>query len=130
MTTSTKLCKGVEVWMFGNWDNKATVYARRVVLQSLGKKQGTATSVSNGKFVKHQIWAADYCNLVAVADLPDPTAEGLRRATEQRRAKIESLRDIQHWYADTAQDSYHVAVKRDCQEVMDAEPKFFVQEAK
>ncbi len=58
----TKIQKGTPVIMVRPWDNGRgdsatfTVSTRRLTIESLGKKQGTATAADyNGRFIKEQI---------------------------------------------------------------------------
>lgn len=77
----TKIRKGTEVWMFGSWDDQGTAYARRLVITSFGKEQGTAIYVENGENIQQRLYAKfHYANIVPVADLPDPTEYGLEFA--------------------------------------------------
>ena len=119
---TTKLAKGVEVWMFGKWNQFGTCYVQKLILNSFGKKQATAFRVKDGKNIKCNIYARCYSDLVAVADMPDPSEEALRRSVVYRQEKIDHYRDTQHWYMDTTTSAYHPHMKVECRKVMDSVP--------
>ncbi len=51
-----KFTKGQKVWAIGTWDNYGTFAYRLLTIESWGKKQGTATSVVDGKFVQQRVY--------------------------------------------------------------------------
>ena len=128
----TKIQKGTEVWFFQMWNRSTNkVSATRLTIQSLGKKQGTATRVEDGKFVHDRIYANQYGDLVAVADMPDPTAEGLRRAALQREAEIAHHANCVHGYhlSYNGEDQYGycAAMKKDCEVVINSAPAVVIR---
>ena len=121
----TEIKKGTEVWLFGSWDHKATFCIERLVIQSKGKQQATATKTESGKFIKRQIWAPHYSNMISVADLPDPTQEGLRRAAEYKAMVIQGYVNCAHRESDDGSESterYFKYAKKECEAILAAEP--------
>lgn len=115
---ATKLQKGVEAWWFSY--SKGTTYIERIILQSMGKIQATATK--RGEYIKCHITADRYGDLVAVADMADPTEYALKLAAEGKKMEIQRYAERAHWYID-AGDNYHIFQKQECQRLMDKEPQ-------
>lgn len=123
---ATKIKKGTEVWLFIDWNRGATVMARRCVVQSIGKQQATLTHCENGSYLKSFVYARDYGNMIATADLPDPMEEGLRRATEQKARHIEEIVNTVWHHAlrsDIEQLAYFVQMRKSCERIMDEAPR-------
>lgn len=51
-----KFNKGDKVVLISKWNSKGAFYARRLTIESWGKKQGTATYEQDGKFIKSRIY--------------------------------------------------------------------------
>jgi hypothetical protein len=78
-TTMTKIQKGTQVleihpWNRGERGETYTVSVRRLTIESLGKKQGTATVVEGGAFTKRQISPEQIgTSIFAEADMTEAT---------------------------------------------------------
>jgi hypothetical protein len=125
---TTKIKKGTEVWLFGNYDGKATVRALRLTIMSWGAKQGTAVRVENGKNIETRLYVERVADqIVPVADMPDPTEEGIRRAVAQKAKGIAHYVERAHHYcADLSSDNYHEHMKQKCEELIASDPAFIV----
>ena len=117
--------KGDVVWSVFSWDDKATVMVKKLTIQSFGKVQGTAFSLKDGKMTKNQIYANQAGHLHHVADVKNIEEFALEIAKKHQAKKIEHYKECVHWaYArNESADNYYFAMKKNCQEVMDAEPK-------
>jgi hypothetical protein len=122
--TATKITKGTEVWMFGDWNLKGKVFIRRMTITSFGKKQATAVRVKDGKNAEFRIYADDYANLVAVADLADPADYAMSLAVAQKAKHVKRAADNAHWNMDSTSKGYLEALKKHCEEVIADEPGF------
>lgn len=129
-TKITKITKGTEVWMFGDWNHGATVYVRRLTITSFGKKQGTAVSVEDGKNVEHRLYTNEthlgMPRFIAVADMADPTEEALRRAAIQKAHHIECNVNTVHHYAlqpdNWSSEAFYRSMKQGCEKLIAQEP--------
>lgn len=126
----TKITKGTVVWLFASWDKKATVYARKMTITSWGAKRASAIYTETGEPADFRLYPEqDAGRVIPVADLPDPTEEGLRRAVRQKADGIAHYVERAHRYS-SERDSYHEGMKRECEALMAAEPHFFIYQPK
>jgi hypothetical protein len=125
---TTKIKKGTEVWLFGNYDGKASVHALRLTIMSWGAKQGTAIRVENGRNIETRLYVERVADqIVPVSVMPDPTAEGMRRAVEQKAKGVAHYVERAHHYcSDLASDGYHEHMKQKCEELLASEPNFII----
>lgn len=133
---ATKIKKGVEVWLFIAWNDRATICAKRLTVTSWGKVQGTAICTENGKPIRKQLWVnlpngySDAPNIIPVADMPDPTEEGMRRAREHKARNIQHHVDRIHHYSSDPRtsDGYYKAMKDHCEKVLAEEPTLIIRD--
>lgn len=95
----TKLTKGTEAYMFNVYSRENSVFSvTKITIESMGKKQGTYTVA--GKNGRSQLYADRMTSVVAVADCPDPIAEGVRRAEAHKVELIAHYQDRQTRWPD------------------------------
>jgi hypothetical protein len=118
--------KGDVVWSIQNWNSRATVYVRKLTIQSWGKQRGTASSVQDGQMIKHQIYVGQDDHLFLASDVEDINSFALDVAAKQKLKEIDWCRNaVHHHYVgagNNAFDSYFKKVNSDCQAIMDEEP--------
>lgn len=132
---ATQIKKGTEIWYFGPWNDRATVYVRRLTVTSWGKEQGTAVCTEDGKPVQHRFYTNpdkpyNQCSrVIPVTDMPDPMPEAMRRAVQQKADNLKAhINRIHHYCLDDRTDTgYFVSMKKGCQALLDEEPavRFF-----
>lgn len=128
MTTPIK--KGTEVWYISEWNSRATILVRRLVVTSWGKEQGTAVSHENGKPVRHRLYTNPkqpfnhLGRIIPVSDLPDPEKEAMRRAVIMKAKNIKHYSDLAHHHSNdkSIRDGYFEWIKSECEKVMAEEP--------
>lgn len=113
--------KGTEVWMITDYDHKATVYVTRLVITSIGKKQGTAIHTKDGKNIMCRLYAP-YQSIYPVADIADINEFALALAVEQKERWRQHYVRAAEWYQEGASPGYHESMKKDCQTLLDRQP--------
>jgi len=122
---SKQFKKGDVVWSITNWNGKATVCVSKLTIQSWGKQRGTATSVNNGEFIKHQIYVGQDDHLFLASDVADINEFALQVAKQQKADEIQWCANaVHHHYVgdDGGRDSYFQYINEKCQAIMDEEP--------
>lgn len=74
---ANRIKKGAEVWLFGKWSRDCASYVYRITLTSMGKQQGTATRIEDGKNCEFRIYSSDLDRMVPVSEMADPTEYAL-----------------------------------------------------
>ena len=118
--------KGDVVWRIAGWDSKATVSVKKLTIQSWGKRQGTATSVDNGEFVRSQFYVNQADDLYLASEVEDINAFALEVAKNYKAKNIQWCANAAHHHyvgaGSNAFDSYFISIKKQCEEVIIEEP--------
>lgn len=121
----TKIKKGTPVYLIRSWDDKATVYVQTLIVDSFGKRQGTAHSIENGQMLKVHIRPDQIGQtLFAVADVEDLQTLAHQKAVDLRQSTMDRLQYILYRTTHYSDDHPYIkAIKKDLAEVTAAEPK-------
>lgn len=121
---ATKIKKGTEIYIFHDHDHSHTCSVTRMVVTSMGKVQGTAVYIENGKNVESRLYARDIgIRIVAVADVDDIHAEAQRRAEAVKAEWTNHYRDRAYHNQDAA-DGYHKAMTERARVQLDQTPNY------
>lgn len=112
-----KIKKGDVVYLFGDYDHGSTCSYEKLVIMSLGAKQGTAYSLAKGENYKQRLYEHEYADIMRVSDVPDVEAEAMRRAAGYRAYWTRHYVECAHRSID-AGDSYHISMKKDCEKML------------
>jgi hypothetical protein len=116
--------KGDTVWSITDWDGKAKVCVKKLVIQSFGKIQGTAFDVNTNNMAKMQFYTNRVNHLFLVSDVANIQEFAMQKAIEQKAERIQHFVNCVHndCSKSTFSDKYAELMKINCQAVMDSEP--------
>ena len=117
--------KGDVVWSIAQYDRNATVSVNKLTIKSFGKVQGTASSIKDGKMINTQIYAKHCDHLFLASDVENIEEFAIKIAGQLKAKKIQHYVDCAHYAYDRNEtyDNYYFKIKKDCQELMESEPK-------
>jgi hypothetical protein len=128
---SKQFKKGDVVWSIVNWNGKATVRVSQLTIQSWGKQRGTATSINNGEFIKHQIYVGQDDHLFLASDVADINEFAHQVAVQQKAKEIQwCVNAVHHHYVgdNVGRDAYFTYINQKCQEIIDEQPTVIFKE--
>lgn len=128
---SKKFKKGDVVLSIINWNGKATVCVSKLIIQSWGKQRGTATSVKDGEFIKHQIYVGQDDHLFLASDVADINEFAYQVAVQQKAKEIQWCANaVHHNYVgdNGGRDTYFAYINEKCQAIIDEQPTVIFEE--